>query len=100
MDWVKLIASGGIKIGSGQSNKDKAKLAWFKQLRIFQKFELDLQQLLTILEPFARAVQCPEGLELTLGAKAEAPERQVPWQEVPMHVSGESFEDTKHVLKE
>ncbi|KAJ7708230.1 hypothetical protein B0H17DRAFT_1273986 [Mycena rosella] len=37
---------------------------------------------------------------MTLGAKARAPERQVPWQEVPTHVNSEFFEDTKHVLKE
>ncbi|KAJ7656588.1 hypothetical protein B0H17DRAFT_1146191 [Mycena rosella] len=95
MDWVVCILSSQyrsssrravLKLDLDGADKDKAKLAWFKQLRIFQNFEQDLQQLLTILEPFACAVQCPEGLELTLGVKAKAPERQVPWQEVPMHV--------------
>ncbi|KAJ7668135.1 hypothetical protein B0H17DRAFT_1142597 [Mycena rosella] len=42
----------------------------------------------------------PIAMKQTPGAKARAPERQVPWQEVPTHVNSESFEDTKHVLKE
>jgi hypothetical protein len=42
-------------------------LAWFKQLRVFQKFELELKQLVTILEPIARAIKCLEGLEVTVG---------------------------------
>ncbi|KAF8175941.1 hypothetical protein K438DRAFT_1608022, partial [Mycena galopus ATCC 62051] len=46
---------------------DKAKLAWFKQLRVLQKFEMELKQLVTILEPIARAIKCLEGLEVTVG---------------------------------
>ncbi|KAJ6627648.1 hypothetical protein B0H10DRAFT_1779160, partial [Mycena sp. CBHHK59/15] len=46
---------------------DKAKLAWFKQLRVYQNFELELKQLVTILEPIARAIKCLEGLEVTVG---------------------------------
>ncbi|KAJ7669579.1 hypothetical protein B0H17DRAFT_1142140 [Mycena rosella] len=76
MDWAVCTLSSQYRSSSRRAvlkfdldgaDKDNAKLAWFKQLRIFQKFELDLQQLLTILEPFARAVQCPEGLELNVG---------------------------------
>ncbi|KAJ6583273.1 hypothetical protein B0H10DRAFT_1809205, partial [Mycena sp. CBHHK59/15] len=46
---------------------EKAKLGWFKQLRTFQDFELQLQQLCHILEPIARAIKCLEGLEVTVG---------------------------------
>ncbi|KAJ6595413.1 hypothetical protein B0H10DRAFT_1679533, partial [Mycena sp. CBHHK59/15] len=42
-------------------------LAWFKQLRAYQNFELELQQLNQILEPIARAIKCLEGLEVTVG---------------------------------
>jgi hypothetical protein len=42
-------------------------LAWFKQMRTFQNFMLDLQQLCTILEPIARAIKCLEGIEVTVG---------------------------------
>lgn len=48
-------------------SQDKAKLAWFKQLRPFQNFVLELQQLLAILEPIARAIKCLEGLQVTVG---------------------------------
>ncbi|KAJ7669618.1 ribonuclease H-like domain-containing protein, partial [Mycena olivaceomarginata] len=46
---------------------DKSKLAWFKQMRTFQNFVLELQQLCCILEPIARAIKCLEGLEVTVG---------------------------------
>ncbi|KAJ6608435.1 hypothetical protein B0H10DRAFT_1815777, partial [Mycena sp. CBHHK59/15] len=42
-------------------------LAWFKQMRVFQTFVLELQQLVSILEPIARAIKCLEGLEVTVG---------------------------------
>ncbi|KAJ6607118.1 hypothetical protein B0H10DRAFT_1818977, partial [Mycena sp. CBHHK59/15] len=35
---------------------DKSKLAWFKRMREFHTFELELQQLCSILEPIARAI--------------------------------------------
>ncbi|KAF8124414.1 hypothetical protein K438DRAFT_2002700 [Mycena galopus ATCC 62051] len=46
-----------------RAHQDKAKLAWFKQLRVLQKFEMELKQLVTILEP----IKCLEGLEGTVG---------------------------------
>ncbi|KAJ7264849.1 hypothetical protein C8J57DRAFT_1069868 [Mycena rebaudengoi] len=42
-------------------------LVWFKQMRVFQNFRLELQQLVTILEPIARAIKCLEGLEVSVG---------------------------------
>ncbi|KAJ7756553.1 ribonuclease H-like domain-containing protein, partial [Mycena metata] len=42
-------------------------MAWFKQLRVFQEFELQLKQLVMILEPIARAIKCLEGLAVTVG---------------------------------
>ncbi|KAJ6545969.1 hypothetical protein B0H10DRAFT_1852757, partial [Mycena sp. CBHHK59/15] len=45
----------------------KAALGWFKQILTYQKFELELKQLVTILEPLARAIKCLEGLEVTVG---------------------------------
>jgi enamine deaminase RidA (YjgF/YER057c/UK114 family) len=36
-------------------------------MRVFQNFRLELQQLVTILEPIARAIKCLEGLEVTVG---------------------------------
>jgi hypothetical protein len=42
-------------------------LAWFKQLRVYQNFELELQQFCAILEPIARAIKCLEGLNATVG---------------------------------
>ncbi|KAJ6596567.1 hypothetical protein B0H10DRAFT_2167745 [Mycena sp. CBHHK59/15] len=54
-------------INTDGSDKDKAKLAWFKQLRVYQNFELELKQLVTILEPIARAIKCLEGHEVTVG---------------------------------
>ncbi|KAJ7847041.1 ribonuclease H-like domain-containing protein [Mycena leptocephala] len=62
----ELISLGIINVDS--SDKDKSKLAWFKQLRTYQNFELELQQLTAvILEPIARAIKCLEGLEVTVG---------------------------------
>ncbi|KAJ6546355.1 hypothetical protein B0H10DRAFT_1711212, partial [Mycena sp. CBHHK59/15] len=61
----ELINTGIINVES--SDKDKSKLAWFKQLRAYQNFELELQQLNQILEPIARAIKCLEGLEVTVG---------------------------------
>ncbi|KAJ7307791.1 ribonuclease H-like domain-containing protein [Mycena albidolilacea] len=46
---------------------DNGPLAWFKQMRTFQNFMLELQQLCTILEPIARAIKCLEGIEVTVG---------------------------------
>ncbi|KAK7015432.1 hypothetical protein R3P38DRAFT_2543872 [Favolaschia claudopus] len=47
--------------------KTGGKFAWFTQLREYQGFELQLQQLVHILEPIARAIKCLEGLEVTVG---------------------------------
>lgn len=41
-------------------------LAWFKQLVVYQTFELQLKQLVMILEPIARAIKCLEGLGVTV----------------------------------
>ncbi|KAJ7081062.1 hypothetical protein C8R44DRAFT_653314, partial [Mycena epipterygia] len=46
---------------------EKAKLAWFKQLRVYQTFEMELKQFIMILEPIAHAIKCLEGLEVTVG---------------------------------
>ncbi|KAJ7769822.1 ribonuclease H-like domain-containing protein [Mycena metata] len=61
----ELIELGIIDVTS--TDKDKAKLAWFKQMRVFQNFTLELQQLCSILEPIARAIKCLEGLNVTVG---------------------------------
>ncbi|KAF8214639.1 hypothetical protein K438DRAFT_1705900 [Mycena galopus ATCC 62051] len=61
----ELIETGIIDVNS--SDKDKSSLAWFKQMRTFQNFTLELQQLCSILEPIARAIKCLEGLEVTVG---------------------------------
>ncbi|KAJ6461131.1 hypothetical protein C8R47DRAFT_1241882 [Mycena vitilis] len=45
---------------------DSDKLGWFKQLRVAQDFELQLQQLVHILEPIARAIKCLEGVHVTV----------------------------------
>ncbi|KAJ7256435.1 hypothetical protein C8J57DRAFT_1473059 [Mycena rebaudengoi] len=47
--------------------RDKSKLAWFNQLRVYQNFELELQQFCAILEPIARTIKCFEGLNATVG---------------------------------
>ncbi|KAJ7839439.1 ribonuclease H-like domain-containing protein [Mycena olivaceomarginata] len=46
---------------------DNGPLAWFKQMRTFQNFMFELQQLCTILEPIARTIKCLEGIEVTVG---------------------------------
>ncbi|KAJ7719512.1 ribonuclease H-like domain-containing protein [Mycena metata] len=61
----ELIELGIIDVTS--ADKDKAKLAWFKQMRVFQNFTLELQQLCSILEPIARAIKCLEGPNVTVG---------------------------------
>ncbi|KAJ7241185.1 ribonuclease H-like domain-containing protein [Mycena rebaudengoi] len=58
---AELIELGIIDVGSSD------KLVWFKQMRVFQNFRLELQQLVTILEPIARAIKCLEGLEVSVG---------------------------------
>jgi hypothetical protein len=47
--------------------QDTAKLAWMKNLRLFSDFQIQLQQLVCILEPIARAIKCLEGLQVTVG---------------------------------
>ncbi|KAJ7078266.1 hypothetical protein C8R44DRAFT_97413 [Mycena epipterygia] len=59
---VELIQSGIINVDA-----EKDKLGWFKQTRVFQDFNLELQQLCHILEPIARAIKCLEGIEVTVG---------------------------------
>ncbi|KAF8176825.1 ribonuclease H-like domain-containing protein [Mycena galopus ATCC 62051] len=54
-------------INTDRDKDTKAAPGWFKQILIYQQFELELKQLVTILEPLARAIKCLEGLEVTVG---------------------------------
>ncbi|KAJ7256333.1 ribonuclease H-like domain-containing protein [Mycena rebaudengoi] len=62
---TELVNSGVINVDG--ADKEKAKLAWLKNLRLLQDFTMQLQQLCTVLEPIARAIKCLEGLEATVG---------------------------------
>ncbi|KAJ6612809.1 hypothetical protein B0H10DRAFT_1625488, partial [Mycena sp. CBHHK59/15] len=42
------------------------KLAFFKQMCVFQNFVLELQQLVSILEPIAHAIKCLKGLNVAV----------------------------------
>ncbi|KAJ6527844.1 hypothetical protein DFH09DRAFT_1285604 [Mycena vulgaris] len=64
----ELIVSGVINTDDDKVGNllDKPGLGWFKQIRVYQEFELELKQLVMILEPLARTIKCLEGLEVTV----------------------------------
>ncbi|KAF7303480.1 DUF659 domain-containing protein [Mycena indigotica] len=50
-----------------EGSEEQSKLGFFRKVPLYNAFKLNLEQLVTILEPIARAIQCLEGSMTTLG---------------------------------